>query len=306
MEQVSVRVPATSANLGPGFDCMGLALGLYSTFTARRAKVATVNVTGFGTESLPTGSENLVYRSAMSLYEALGRPAPTLELHCSNRVPLNRGLGSSANAIVGGIAAAAALEGVALDDPRLLSLAVELEGHPDNVTPALLGGFQVVVVDGEHLVRSSPRIKAGLKAVAFSPAMGLATKTARGVLPESLSRADAVYQAGRTALLVAALTQGAWELLRTATQDRLHQPARTKLMPFMPAVFAAARKAGAHAAFLSGAGPTILALASSDWERVGAAMQRVAAEQETPGDYQVLSVATRGAHIVKSSQRRLA
>ncbi len=306
MEQVSVRVPATSANLGPGFDCMGLALGLYSTFTARRAKVATVNVTGFGVESLPTGAGNLVYRSAMSLYEALGRRVPTLEIHCLNRVPLNRGLGSSANAIVGGIAAAAALEGMALDAARLLARAIKLEGHPDNVTPALLGGFQVVVMDGEQLVRSSPRVKGGLKAVAFSPAMELATKTARGVLPESLSRADSVFQSGRTALLVAALTQGSWELLGTATQDRLHQPARTKLMPFMPAVFAAARKAGAHAAFLSGAGPTILALASGEWERVGTAMQRAAVEEETPGNYQVLSVATRGAHIVKSSQRRLA
>lgn len=297
--QVTLRVPATSANLGPGFDCMGVAVGLYSTVAAQRTKgPPRVQIVGVGAGILSNQPDNLVYRAAMACYEVLGRERPNLALSCNNKIPLNRGLGSSSAAIVGGVAAAAALEGVALTDARLLKLAAEMEGHPDNVTPALLGGFQVVVETANGLAVSSPRIKRGLKAIAFIPEQELATKTARGVLPDALSRADVVFQASRTALLVAALTRGEWELLEPATADRLHQPARMKLMPFMPAVFAAARAAGAKAVFLSGAGPTVLALATDKFESIGEAMVAAASTNGTPGSYRTLALGVRGAHLV--------
>ncbi len=304
--KVTVRVPATAANLGPAFDCMGLALGLYSTVTLERAERFSIDVTGQGAGQVSRGEDNLTYRAVGILYQHLGRRPPPLRLRCRNAIPLARGLGSSAAAVVGGLVAAGALEGASVSKAALLRLATALEGHPDNVAPALLGGCQVVVTgysstEGcDELVTAAVPVKRGLRAVAFVPEMELSTKDARGVLPPSVSRADAVHNVGRAALLVVALAQGRWDLLGVATEDRLHQPPRRALFPAMEDLFRAARSAGAHGVFLSGAGSTVLALVTGDPEPVGRAMAEAGARAGVPGSWRALAVGVRGARVVRA------
>jgi homoserine kinase len=297
--KVTVRVPATTANLGPGYDCMGMALGLSSSLTIERSPSFAISITGEGAASLSKGRDNLVHASALALYKAIKKSAPTLRLQCSNAIPLNRGLGSSSAAIVSGLVAANALEGNPLGDDALLQLATAIEGHPDNVAPALLGGLQIVVKDGARIISTASPVKGGLKAVLFIPEMELSTKKARAILPSDVSRANAVYNAGRTALLASAFAQGKWAALRIATQDRLHQPQRQRLMPHMAPLIEAALAAGAHGAFLSGAGPAILALASGEVAPVEAAMAKAARRVKLGGSIRTTAVAAPGAHVTK-------
>lgn len=297
--KVTVRVPATTANLGPAFDCIGLALNLYSTVTLERAAEFSVAIFGYGADELSRGEENLTYRAVTALYRHLEKPTPTLRLRCRNAIPLQRGLGSSAAAVVGGLVAANALEGNRVKPMALLRLAAALEGHPDNVTPALLGGCQITVANGDDLVTAAVPVKRGLRAVAFIPDAGLSTQQARAILPPSVSRGDAVHNVGRAALLVLALSQGQWGLLDVATQDRLHQPPRRALVPAMDDLFEAARRAGARGVFLSGAGPTVLAFVTGDAAPVGQAMARAAQRAGVPGSWKTLTVGAPGAHVIK-------
>ncbi len=297
--KVTVRVPATTANLGPAFDCMGMALGLYASVTLERSRAFELKVTGQGAGWVSTGRDNLLCQAVRHLYQQLDREPPPLRVTCRNAIPLARGLGSSSAAIVGGLAAANALEGGPIGQERLLRLASALEGHPDNVAPALLGGCQIVVSAGEALVTAAVPVRRGLKAVVFIPEAELSTKKARGILPAKVSRGDAVHNIGRAALLVAALSQGRWELLRAATEDRLHQPARSALIPGMRQVFAAALSAGAHGVFLSGAGPSLLALATGDPALVGKAMTRAAQKAGVNGSWRALRAGARGAHVLQ-------
>ncbi|MBI3744625.1 MAG: homoserine kinase [Chloroflexi bacterium] len=299
--RVVVRVPATTANLGPAFDCMGLVLNLYSTIVLERATEASVEVRGYGAQRLARGSDNLVYRAAATVYQRLGREPPPLRMVCHNSIPLRRGMGSSSAAAVGGIVAANALEDNPLSPADLLRLATDIEGHPDNVAPALLGGCQIVVDDGGKLVTASVPLRRGLRAVVFIPEMEVPTKKARGLLSKQVNRSDAVYNAGRTALLALALSQGRWELLGVATQDRLHQQPRQALMPAMEPVFEAATKAGACGVFLSGAGPTILALTAGDTAPIGKAMAEAAAANSFPGAWRSMGIGGRGAHVVETA-----
>jgi homoserine kinase len=272
---VTVRVPATSANLGPGFDCLGLALGLHDEVEvtagdpAEGARVQ-VEVHGEGAGAVPTDGRHLVVRAIHQALDALAEPHPPLALRCTNRIPHGRGLGSSAAAVVAGLLAGRALVtgGVdRLDDDALLSLASEMEGHPDNAAACLLGGLTLAWSDtgGVHAVRLEPR--PDLRATVLVPAGALSTETARGLLPATVPHIDAAHAAGRTALLVAALT-GVPGLLLPATEDRLHQQYRASAMPATDALVRALRDAGS-AAVVSGAGPSVLVLAESG-ERVEA------------------------------------
>jgi len=264
---VTASVPATSANLGPGFDCVGLALDLRDELTAEVvASGLSVEVTGEGSGEVSRGEDHLVVRAMRSAFDALGVASPGLRLRCRNRIPHGRGLGSSSAAIVGGLVLARALvrDGQdRLDDEALLMLASGLEGHPDNVAPALLGGF---VVCGQDSGGGRPRVWAhrsavheSVQAVAFVPPTGVLTEYARGLLPETVSHRDAVANSGRAALLVVALGQ-APHLLLTATEDFLHQRYREPAMPESLALVGRLRAEGV-AAFVSGAGPTVLVLA---------------------------------------------
>ena len=300
LSRVEVKAPATTANLGPGFDCLGMALDLWNTV---RLEVggSGITVSGEGEGSLSLGRDNLVFRSAAALFQAAGVPAPHLSLTCENAVPLGRGLGSSSAAVVGGLAAANALCGAPLSQEAVLALAVEIEGHPDNVTPALLGGCQIVVQDGDRVVTSPVPMTTDLWAVLYIPSQQMPTQQARGLLGPTVTRSDAVFNMGRAALLVNALSTGDVSLLRTATQDRLHQPARGVLFPAMGRIIRAALEAGAAGAFLSGAGSTILALTVDREMTVGYEMADMADKAGVPGDVKVTRVSTQGAHVVSAS-----
>lgn len=273
---IKVRVPATTANLGPGFDCLGLALELYNTLeVALEERGETwIEVQGEGAESLPRSASNLVYRSMVRLYRELGRTLPPVSLKLNNRIPLARGMGSSAAAIVAGLLAANELNGQALSRERLLDLAVELEGHPDNIAPALLGGLVIssprVDSRGYHYLKVEPPEE--LQAVLCVPNFPVATEEARKVLPAQISLKDAVFNVGRVSLLLGTFLTKRWDLLSEALQDRLHQPYRESLVPGMNIVMAEALEAGALGAALSGSGPTIIAFVRKDAIRVAQAM----------------------------------
>jgi homoserine kinase len=256
---IRVRVPATSANLGPGFDAFGLALTLYDDLVVVECDSGlTVEVEGEAAGDVPLDESHLVVRAIRAGLESLGASVPGLSLRCTNRIPHGRGLGSSAAAIVGGIAAAYGLTGTPLDRARVLELANELEGHPDNVAACAYGGFTIAWVDGDagRAVRLEPA--ADLSAVAYVPENPLSTDVARGLLPSVVPHGDAAANAGRAALLVAALTTRP-ELLLIATEDRLHQEYRAPAMPESAALVHKLRGSG-QAAIVSGAGPTVLVL----------------------------------------------
>jgi homoserine kinase len=271
---VHVRVPATSANLGPGFDALGLALALYNDVEALESDGVTVKVDGEGAARLPTTGENVVARGVRLAYEAAGRPFKGVALRCVNRVPMSRGLGSSAAAWVGGLAAGNALCGGGLSREALVALATRAEGHPDNVAAALLGGLTVscATADGTVTAISLP-VPARLTWIALIPETTSSTAEARAVLPASVPRADAVFNVQRVALLLAALQSGRVDALSAAFDDRLHQPYRLGLFPWMPAVVTAARSAGALGCVLSGAGPALLAVVAGDGGAVAGAME---------------------------------
>jgi len=263
---VRVRVPATSANLGPGFDACGLALGLYDDVVVRVAESGLhVDIAGEGADTLARDERHLVVRSMRAAFEVLGGQPRGLEVVCANRIPHGRGLGSSSAAICAGITAARAVTiggPERLDDAALLALANELEGHPDNVAACLLGGFTIAWTEDDRAraVRLDP--SSALVPVVFVPGTPLLTETARGLLPRTVPHADAAANAGRAALLVEAVTRSP-ELLLAATEDRLHQDYRAPAMPESAALVGALRAEGI-AAVISGAGPTVLAMVTDE------------------------------------------
>jgi homoserine kinase len=262
-DQVRVRVPATSANLGPGFDAFGLALSLYDELIVTPGgSGVTVEVSGAGEGEVPLDESHLVVRSIRAGLEALGASVSGFTLRCENRIPHGRGLGSSSAAIVGGLAGAYGLAGVPVDRDRLVVLANEIEGHPDNVAAAALGGFTIAWTEGDagRAVRLDPAD--GLAAVAYVPDNRVLTKEARGLLPSVVPHSDAAANSGKAALLVAALT-GRPELLLTATEDRLHQEYREPAMPESLALVHKLRGSGLPA-IVSGAGPTVVVLGRPD------------------------------------------
>jgi homoserine kinase len=263
---VRVRIPATSANLGPGFDAFGLALGLYDDVAVRVADEGlSIDIAGEGADNLSRDENHLVVRAAYAAFEAMGGRPPGLDVVCANRIPHGRGLGSSAAAICAGVIAARALTiggAERLDDEATLALATELEGHPDNVAACLLGGFTIAWTDedGPRAVRSTP--DRGISPVVFVPATPLSTEVARGLLPAKVTHRDASANVGRAGLLVTALTSRP-DLLFAATEDRLHQTYRAPAMPASAQLIDKLRAQG-MAAVVSGAGPTVLALVTHD------------------------------------------
>ncbi len=276
---VTVRVPATTANLGSGFDAIGAALDWHSFVSLSPADSIQVTVKGEGSEVVSRDDRNIAVQAVQALLAQVplevGQPLRRgFHLRLDNRFPLTRGLGSSAAARVGALVAANHLLGQPLTTAQLLSLATELEGHADNVAAALLGGIVVAVVSGEGIawVRFLPPVP--LHLALLIPDFPLETKEARAVLPKAVPFSDAVFNVGRAALLAAALATGQVSPLATAMQDRLHQPYREQLVPWLSSVFEAALKAGALGVHLSGAGPTVAAWCPSPSvaETVAAAM----------------------------------
>jgi len=273
--RVRVTVPATSANLGSGFDCLALALGLRNEVEASLANEPRVEVVGEGQESLPCDEGNLVYRAARAAAERAGAGPVAFAFRCTNRIPLDRGLGSSAAARVAGLAAANRLLGNPLPLQELIRLSAELEGHPDNAVAAWVGGLVVAVQGTDGAVSWQRLAPARFPAVVLCvPDLRVPTEEARARLPERVRLEDAVFNAGRAALLVAAVCNGEFPALAVAMEDRLHQPYREALVPGFSEAVAAARRAGAWGVALSGAGSSLLALCPPERaEAVGEAMR---------------------------------
>lgn len=262
---VTVKVPATTANIGPGFDCLGAALTLYNQFQFARPSSEDspleISVAGVGAERVKSDSSNLVYQAFVRFYQHLGEPVPAVQIGISMEVPLARGLGSSATAIVGGLVGANALAGSPLPQAEVMQLAILIEGHPDNVVPALIGGCRLAAagVDRAWEICDIPWNEQVVPIVAI-PNFELSTQEARRVLPISYSRADAIFNAAHLGLLLQGLATGHSHWLKAALQDRIHQPYRQTLISGFEAVRSAALNAGAYGMVISGAGPTLLAL----------------------------------------------
>lgn len=280
IKSVTVRVPATTANLGPGFDCVGVALSLYNQFEFSRitsgnptsvSEVVKITVSGLEANRVKTDRSNLAYQAFLKLYDKIGQPPPGVAIHINLNVPLARGLGSSATAIVGGLVGANHLAGTPLSREEVMNLAISIEGHPDNVVPALIGGCRLAVSHDTSDSGSSnwticpvPWHSEIIPVVAI-PDFELSTETARKVLPASYSRADAIFNTANFGLLVRGLETGNSDWLAVAMRDRIHQPYRKTLIQGYDIVRQAAIDAGAYGLVISGAGPTLLALSSSKY-----------------------------------------
>ncbi|UCR90519.1 homoserine kinase [Mycetocola spongiae] len=295
---VRVRVPATSANLGPGFDTLGLALSVYDeiTVTVREEPGALVEIHGVGEGTVPTDETNLVVTSMAYAFAAFGREVPGVHIVAHNTIPHGRGMGSSGAAVVAGIMAAKGLlaGAVEISDEALLHLATEIEGHPDNVAPALFGGLTIAWESETGPRHKKLAVHRGVSPLVLVPEHTLSTKVARGLQPENVPHIDAVFNVSRSALLIAALTQSP-ELLWDGTADRLHQDYRAEAMPATHALVTALREEGLPAV-VSGAGPSVLVLADGTGERARAAAL-AAATPGAPWRELMLAVDVRGASV---------
>ncbi len=304
---VTVKVPATTANLGPGFDTLGLALSLYDelTVTVRDQPGATVTVVGVGEGVVPVDDSNLVVRAILHTFESYKQELPGLELVAHNVIPHGRGLGSSGAAIVSGIMAAKGLlDGVVdISSADLLALATELEGHPDNVAPALFGGLTIAWMTADGPQYKKLMVHRGVSPLVVVPQTTMSTELARTLQPSSVPHSDAIFNVSRSALLIAALIQSP-ELLLVATEDRLHQGYRAAAMPETDALLQLLRANGLPAV-VSGAGPSILVLCSDPAQRLVAA-ELVAETTGKAWESLLLAVDFKGATVVTHPVEALA
>jgi len=299
---ISVRVPASTSNLGPGFDTLGLALDLATIVDVRPAQTTTITATGEGCHQIPCDPSNLVYRRMQQLAQQHGHDLPPLHLHVHSGIPLERGLGSSGAATLGGLLAANALLNLDLDRSHLLDIACRWEGHPDNVTPSLLGGCTVSALDDGHVVALHVPIADDLVCALCLPELHMATSAAREVVPPAFARAYAVFNHSRTALLVTALATRRYDALRTAVQDQMHQPYRAMIFQALMPLIDAAHEAGAYGAFLSGAGSAVAALANPDRApQITQAMADVCAKHDLPCRTHVAQIDRTGAQVTMST-----
>lgn len=258
--QAYVKIPASTANLGPGFDCLGLALNLYTWIEMKISEETKIHLHGEQMAGISNTKSNLVYKVAQQVFDEAGVNHPDLEISMYSEIPLTRGLGSSASAIVGGMAGANALIGNALTQDKIFQMASRLENHPDNVGASLFGGLITAFWDGNRAeyIRMEPDPR--LEILVVIPEFHLSTEKARNALPGQVSMEDAVFNVGHSSLLVAALSTGNLSMIKHAMKDRLHQPYRASLIPGMRQILLEAEHHGALGVALSGAGPTLLAL----------------------------------------------
>lgn len=258
---IKIKVPATSANMGPGFDCLGIALNLYNIYYFEEIK------DGFiieGCENQFANKDNLIYKAMERTFERLDYRPKGVRIKVEANIPISRGLGSSAACIIGGVVGANEIAGRPLNKKELLDIATEIEGHPDNVTPALYGGMTVSIIDRKDVYYSKINLGKDIKFNAIIPEFKLSTKEARDVLPREVSYGDAVYNIGRVSLMMATLINGEYDLLKVACKDKLHQGYRGSLIEQYNEIIEVCERAEGLATFLSGAGPTIMAMVNKD------------------------------------------
>lgn len=255
---IKIKIPATSANLGAGYDSLGLALDFYNQVNMEESD--SIDIKSLDGVSIPTDKTNLIYKSASDLFKVCGKTLKGLKLEQTNNIPMARGLGSSSACIVAGLVGANTLLKNPLNTDDLVDIAAQIEGHPDNTAPALLGGIVTAVFDGKKVHWVKQEVYTKLKFVAIIPDFELKTDKARACIPKEISHKDAVYNLSRAALFSASLLTGKFENLRTAVHDRLHQPYRMELIPRCRDVFDIAYNHGAYGVYISGAGPAVMAI----------------------------------------------
>ena len=279
--RITVSVPATSANLGPGFDTLGMALSHYDHYSAEvTGSALQIEIRGEGEKDAPRDENNLVFKALKLVFDSFGEKVPGLKISCENNIPHGRGMGSSGAAVAGGVMLAAGLLAPKhqLTEQQLLEFATELEGHPDNVAPALFGGLTIAWVDDNGPHHKKLTVHRGISPLVLVPSNQMSTKLARSLQPDSVPHTDAVFNVSRSALLVAALTQSP-ELMMAATEDKLHQSYRAAAMPETSELISALRASG-HPAVVSGAGPSVLVLEDDPKKRLKA-MEMVAKKFST-------------------------
>ena len=298
---VRVIVPATTANLGPGFDTMGLALDMYTEVIMETGgEGIRITSEGEGSEELSCTEDNLIYKCARKLFDAAGYEPKGLSVRIINGIPLSRGLGSSASAIIAGLLAAREISAANISDYELLKMATEVEGHPDNVAPALFGGFVLSRMEGKEIIYRKIDVDDKLLAVVAIPEFELPTEKSRAILPRTVSREDAIFNIGNASLLVYSLLMKDYSLLRKAMNDRLHEPYRMPLVPGLEEVKRRALGAGAFSAALSGAGPTVIAFADEhNSESVRVAMEEGFRSAGIESDVRILSLQNKGAIVYR-------
>lgn len=276
--KIHVKVPATTANLGPGFDALGLALNLWNEaeFSCTDNSQISVIVNGEGEEILPKDTENAIAKAALMVYDLAGKSCEGLRIECLNRIPLGSGMGSSSAAMLTGMLGANGLLGNPFTDEEILKLAIETEGHPDNVAPAMLGGLVASIVHKERVISMRLSTKANhgpIHTTVVLPNFDFPTSEARAILPEVVERSDAIYNISRVIMVTEALRTGNMDLLGIAMKDGLHQPYRLPLIPGAIDALKAGKDAGAAAVALSGAGPSLIAFSPEKDPVIGAAMK---------------------------------
>lgn len=307
--QILVKVPATTANLGPGFDALGLALDLWNEATFSAAADFLVEVSGEGTDVVPQPRENLILRAAFRLAETTGQTLEPVHVRCLNRIPFGSGLGSSSAATLTGLLGANAWLGSPLAPSVILDLATEIEGHSDNVAPALLGGLTVSTMDGDRVIARRLPVAAGdgtgertspLHVTVVVPEFHFATREARAALPKQITLRDGIHNISRAVLVTEAFRTGDLDLLAQSMTDTLHQPYRLPLIPGAQAAMDAAKQAGAAAVALSGAGPSLIAFSRDHAQRIGQAMQRGFKDADLTARVFHLRISSHGASVEKT------
>ena len=305
-EKVIARIPASTTNLGPGFDVLGLALQLYSTVTLAPSETETeIVVSGVDADKIPSTPEHVAFQAVELVFKRSGTKRPTgFKLHIDNGIPAIRGLGGSGTAILGGLLTANILCGTPFSDAELLNFATEIEGHPDNVAASLYGGIVVSAQEAGHVHTVRLTCPPELFIVLAIPNFPLSTKRAREVLPKSVDFADALYNTSRSTLLIASIATGQFEMLRVAMKDKLHQPYRTALIPGFNDVAEAAIANGALSVALSGAGPTVAAYCLESAERVAKQMQIAFNKHQIVSDIKILKADADGANVQPGDSRQ--
>jgi homoserine kinase len=295
---ITVRVPATSANMGPGFDSLGIALKLYNDFGFRELEEDGLKFKGMPEEFC--NENNIIYQAMKFCFDKAGYKIKGLEIsELTQDVPVSRGLGSSSTCIVGGLVGANEILGKKFSDQELLDMAVEIEGHPDNVAPALLGGMVVAIVDESKTYYDKVDVKKGIKFVSIIPNFRLSTKKARGVVPQQISLKDGVYNVSRAALMVACFSSGKYDLIKYACKDAFHQNYRAKLIPGFEEVYNKSYELGAVGCYLSGAGPTIMAIINEEEKRFSNKLREFLKIKGLEWDILELSIDDAGATIIE-------
>ena len=294
---IRIQVPATSANLGSGFDALGIALTLYNQVWMEEEDG--IFISSRDGLDVPTGEDNLIYWAAKQLYDECGAKLPGLRIEQQSDIPMTRGLGSSSACIVAGLLGANRLLGNPFDRHEIVNLANRLEGHPDNTTPAVLGGLVASAVENRRVYSVSVPVAPKIRFAVLIPPFELKTEVARGVLPQEVSRQNAVYNLSRSALITASLFSGSLENLRVAVQDTLHQPYRAHFIPGMEQVFRITYELGSYGTYISGAGPSIIAIigdeVSQDFEKY--AIERLEEKEISGWQLKILKSDSHGAAV---------